>query len=88
MPNVDFAECVGGDLMSWIAPPNSGPYLGYTGPGYTEEFYPRLSRAAAWWSRPTVLMVFPSLARFGWSRRSGGGRESNPPDEDRSPHRF
>lgn len=39
VPNVDFAECVGGDLMSWIAPLHGGPYYGYTGPGYTEEFW-------------------------------------------------
>jgi hypothetical protein len=25
--------------MSWIAPVNGGAYFGYTGPGYTEEFW-------------------------------------------------
>jgi hypothetical protein len=33
-----FAECVGGKLKSWIAPPY-GAFYGYTGPGHTEEFW-------------------------------------------------
>jgi hypothetical protein len=39
VPKIDFAECVGGNLKSWIAPLNDGAYYGYTGSGYTEEFW-------------------------------------------------
>jgi hypothetical protein len=39
VPNGDFAGCVAGALMSWIAPLNDGGYFGYTGPGDTEEFW-------------------------------------------------
>jgi hypothetical protein len=39
VPKIDLAECVGGNLKSWIAPLNGGAFYGYTGPGYTEEFW-------------------------------------------------
>lgn len=39
VPKIDLAECVGGNLKSWIAPLNGGAYYGYTGPGYAEEFW-------------------------------------------------
>jgi hypothetical protein len=38
VPKIDFADCQGGKLQSWIAPPY-GAFYGYTGPGYTEEFW-------------------------------------------------
>lgn len=37
-----FAECIGGQLKSWVAPFDETPddaFYGYTGPGYTEEFW-------------------------------------------------
>ena len=37
-----FTECVGGQLMSWVAPwdvDQGDGFYGYTGPGYTEEFW-------------------------------------------------
>jgi hypothetical protein len=42
-----FTGCVDGNLASWITPPHFGPpvapedneFYGYTGPGYTEEFW-------------------------------------------------
>ena len=37
-----FTECTNGDLKSWVAPFDTAPgdaYYGYTGPGYTEEFW-------------------------------------------------
>ena len=41
--NDRFAECVGGKLKSWVDPlsqPYAGDaFYGYTGPGYTEEFW-------------------------------------------------
>jgi hypothetical protein len=53
-----FAECVGGQLKSWVDPdsePHAGDaFYGYTGPGYTEEFWildvegTRLMIAAEW----------------------------------------
>ena len=33
-----FTECVDGNLKSWIAP-TAGAFYGYSGPGYTEEFW-------------------------------------------------
>lgn len=33
-----FTGCIEGKLKSWIAPPY-GAFYGYTGPGYTEEFW-------------------------------------------------
>jgi hypothetical protein len=33
-----FTECVDGNLKSWIAP-TAGAFYGYTGPGYSEEFW-------------------------------------------------
>lgn len=43
VPRIDFAECVSGKLKSWIDPlsePYKGDaFYGYTGPGYTEEFW-------------------------------------------------
>ena len=46
-----FATCVGQQLKSWVAPFDTEPgdaYYGYTGPGYTEEFWiPRCARHAA-----------------------------------------
>jgi hypothetical protein len=38
VPKIDFAECIGGKLKSWIAPPY-GAFYGYTGPGHIEEFW-------------------------------------------------
>ncbi|MGH2788713.1 MAG: hypothetical protein ACRDJV_12560 [Actinomycetota bacterium] len=38
VPEIDFAQCAGGKLKSWIAPPY-GAFYGYTGPGHTEEFW-------------------------------------------------
>ena len=34
-----FTECMEGTLKSWIAPDLSYAFYGYTGPGYTEEFW-------------------------------------------------
>jgi hypothetical protein len=37
-----FIECAGGRLKSWVAPFDTAPddaFYGYTGPGYTEEFW-------------------------------------------------
>lgn len=37
-----FTTCMGGDLKSWVAAIDTEPgdaYYGYTGPGYTEEFW-------------------------------------------------
>src|SRR5919106_5348853 len=34
-----FTECVGGNLEGWIGEPWFGAFYGYTGPGYTEEFW-------------------------------------------------
>lgn len=36
--DLDFVRCIDGNLKSWISP-TWGPYFGYTGPGYTEEFW-------------------------------------------------
>ncbi|HEX2032054.1 MAG TPA: hypothetical protein VHL78_11745 [Actinomycetota bacterium] len=33
-----FARCIGGKIKSWISPA-WGPYFGYDGPGYSEEFW-------------------------------------------------
>lgn len=52
-----FTDCVGGDLKSWVAAVDTEPgdaFYGYTGPGYTEEFWildvdgTRLMIAAEW----------------------------------------
>jgi hypothetical protein len=52
-----FMECVGGQLKSWVAAVDTAPgdaFYGYTGPGYTEEFWildvdgNRLMIAAEW----------------------------------------
>jgi hypothetical protein len=52
-----FTECSGGQLKSWVAPFDTAPddaFYGYTGPGYTEEFWildvegTRLMIAAEW----------------------------------------
>lgn len=40
--NVRFTGCTGGQLKSWVAPFDTTPgdaFYGYTGPGYTEEFW-------------------------------------------------
>jgi hypothetical protein len=37
-----FTGCTGGNLKSWVAPFDTEPgdaFYGYTGPGYTEEFW-------------------------------------------------
>jgi hypothetical protein len=34
-----FTGCMEGNLQSWIGTPAFGAYYGYTGPGYTEEFW-------------------------------------------------
>jgi hypothetical protein len=34
-----FTGCVGGSLEGWIGEPWFGAFYGYTGPGYTEEFW-------------------------------------------------
>jgi hypothetical protein len=37
-----FTECIGGNLKSWVAPFDTEPgdaFYGYTGPGYSEEFW-------------------------------------------------
>ena len=37
-----FIECTGGQLKSWVAPFDTAPddaFYGYSGPGYTEEFW-------------------------------------------------
>ena len=34
-----FTGCVGGNLEGWIGEPWFGAFYGYTGPGYTEEFW-------------------------------------------------
>jgi hypothetical protein len=39
MAHPGFAGCAGGNLHSWIAPALGGSFFGYTGPGYTEEFW-------------------------------------------------
>lgn len=36
--DLDFTRCIRGNLKSWISPA-WGPYFGYTGPGYSEEFW-------------------------------------------------
>lgn len=39
---VRFSDCHGGELRSWVAPFDTPPddaFYGYTGPGYTEEFW-------------------------------------------------
>jgi len=39
---VRFSECRAGQLKSWVAPFDTSPsdaFYGYTGPGYTEEFW-------------------------------------------------
>ena len=52
-----FTECVGGELKSWVAAVDTesgDAFYGYTGPGYTEEFWildvdgTRLMIAAEW----------------------------------------
>jgi hypothetical protein len=36
----EFARCIDGNLKSWISPKAlAGAFYGYTGPGYTEEFW-------------------------------------------------
>jgi hypothetical protein len=35
----EFAECVEGNLRSWIAPWIGGGFFGYNAPGHTEEFW-------------------------------------------------
>lgn len=35
----DFADCVEGELHSWFAKNNDGPFYGYDGPGVTEEMW-------------------------------------------------
>ena len=35
----DFADCVDGELHSWISRNNDGSFFGYETPGYTEEFW-------------------------------------------------
>ena len=40
--NLRFTGCIGGRLKSWVAPVDTTPgdaFYGYTGPGYTEEFW-------------------------------------------------
>jgi hypothetical protein len=40
--NLRFTGCTGGKLKSWVAPFDTEPgdaFYGYTGPGYTEEFW-------------------------------------------------
>jgi len=40
--NLRFTGCAGGDLKGWVAPFDTEPgdaFYGYTGPGYTEEFW-------------------------------------------------
>ena len=43
VPDIAFDRCDAGDLRSWIAPMDAAEvgdaYYGYTGPGYTEEFW-------------------------------------------------
>jgi len=43
VPKIDFAECLGGELKSWVAPfdvaEEGDAFYGYPGPGYTEEFW-------------------------------------------------
>ncbi len=42
VPDLDLSRCVGGNLMSWVAPFDTEPgdaFYGYTGAGYTEEFW-------------------------------------------------
>jgi hypothetical protein len=34
-----FTGCMEGNLQSWIGTPAFGAFYGYTGPGYTEEFW-------------------------------------------------
>lgn len=34
-----FTDCEGGNLASWVAPLNDGPFTGHTFPGYTEELW-------------------------------------------------
>jgi hypothetical protein len=39
---LSFTGCTGGQLMSWVAPwdtTSGDAFYGYTGPGYTEEFW-------------------------------------------------
>lgn len=42
VPDMDFDRCFGGTLESWVAAIDTEPgdaFYGYTGPGYTEEFW-------------------------------------------------
>lgn len=39
VPDRGFADCLNGELHSWIAPINDGSFSGYDGPGQTEEFW-------------------------------------------------
>jgi hypothetical protein len=43
VPDMSFDRCDAGDLRSWIAPMDTAEpgdaFYGYTGPGYTEEFW-------------------------------------------------
>jgi hypothetical protein len=43
VPDIAFDRCDAGDVRSWIAPMDAAEvgdaYYGYTGPGYTEEFW-------------------------------------------------
>jgi hypothetical protein len=36
---IQFKGCVSGDIKSWDANQANDPFYGYTGPGYTEEFW-------------------------------------------------
>ncbi len=41
-PELRFVGCIGGNLKSWVAPFDTEPgdaFYGYTGPGYSEEFW-------------------------------------------------
>ena len=39
LSKIDLAECVDGNLEGWISPLNGGAFYGYSGSGYTEEFW-------------------------------------------------
>jgi hypothetical protein len=43
VPEMAFGRCDAGDVRSWLAPMDTGEpgdaFYGYTGPGYTEEFW-------------------------------------------------
>ena len=39
VPDSGIADCVNGELHSWISPLNGGAFYGYKGPGETEEFW-------------------------------------------------